>query len=179
MMHRDREEVIEQLCMGLEELLVSMDRRLIPDRGAEMAYALPDARDPDDVAVFSGGIDADVCKGVVFGAGGEASTTVLTAMKFDPHIRSAALVRGTPAVLRILDDLFFQVCSFDRGSEPPGIRAMDWGVAQCCKEGVPDAIYDRSGAGRDAVVRIIGEDPSAVAHAIIKVSNRSQNYDML
>jgi hydroxymethylpyrimidine/phosphomethylpyrimidine kinase len=49
---------------------------------------------------------------------------------------------------------------------------MDWGGAFCCREGVPDIIYDRGAAGLEPMIRVLGEDPVMVAHNILKLSNR-------
>ena len=84
---------------------------------------------------------------VDFGASEPMARIVLTAMKFDPDIRSAATIRYTPGIIRIIEDLMLETCSFDRGNAPPGTRTMDWGVASCCRSGVPDVIFDR-GASR-------------------------------
>jgi hydroxymethylpyrimidine/phosphomethylpyrimidine kinase len=49
---------------------------------------------------------------------------------------------------------------------------MDWGVASCCREGVPDVIYDRGAVGKEPMIRVLGEDPVTIAHNILKLSNR-------
>ncbi|WP_243668405.1 hypothetical protein [Methanoculleus chikugoensis] len=97
---------------------------------------------------------------------------VITAMRFDPRIRSAANIRFSEAILPELDNLLFEVCSFDRENEPPGVQTMDWGVASCCREGVPDVIYDRGAVGKEPMIRVLGEDPVTVAQNILKLSNR-------
>jgi hydroxymethylpyrimidine/phosphomethylpyrimidine kinase len=93
-------------------------------------------------------------------------------MKFDPGIRSAANIRFSPQIIRILQDLFLELCSFDRSKEPPGTQTMDWGVAFCCKGGVPDIIYDKGTVGKEPMVRILGENPIDVANTMLKISNR-------
>jgi hydroxymethylpyrimidine/phosphomethylpyrimidine kinase len=93
-------------------------------------------------------------------------------MKFDPVIRSAGVIRYDPGTIRICEDLFFEICQFDRGQEPPGIRTMEWGVASCCREGIPDVVYDRGAMGKEALIRFLGENPLVVANNIIKVSAR-------
>jgi hydroxymethylpyrimidine/phosphomethylpyrimidine kinase len=97
---------------------------------------------------------------------------VLTALRTDPAIRSAAEIRFTPDVLVILEDLLLETCEFDRSREPPGVSTMDWGVASCCRDGVPDAIFDRGAPGKEGLVRILAEDPVTVAHTIVALSNR-------
>jgi len=109
---------------------------------------------------------------VAFGASDHVARVVLTSMKFDPDIRSAANIRYTPDIIRIIEDLLLETCSFDRGNEPPGTRTMDWGVAFCCRSGVPDVIFDRGAVGIEPMVRILGQDPQEVAAIIVRISNR-------
>jgi hydroxymethylpyrimidine/phosphomethylpyrimidine kinase len=49
---------------------------------------------------------------------------------------------------------------------------MDWGVASCCRSGVPDVIFDRGGMGKEPMIRILGEDPEVIVNNIIKLSAR-------
>jgi hydroxymethylpyrimidine/phosphomethylpyrimidine kinase len=91
-------------------------------------------------------------------------------MKFDPCIRSAAMIACTPAAVKTMESRFFEICSFDPLKEPQGIRTMDWGVAQCCRNGVPDAIYNRRTVDKGAIIRLFGEDPQEVANNILMLS---------
>ena len=169
--------VISALEDAVGELSRSMDAGLIPEVGCNIAYALPDARDKDDVAAVQGRIvrlsgQPHPVGSVAFGASDHVARVVLTAMKFDPDIRSAANIRYTPDIIRIIEDLLLETCSFDRGNEPPGTRTMDWGVAFCCRSGVPDVIFDRGAVGIEPMVRILGQDPQEVAAIIVRISNR-------
>jgi len=49
---------------------------------------------------------------------------------------------------------------------------MDWGVARCCREGVPDVIFDRGAVGKEPMIRILGEDPETVAKRIVQLGQR-------
>jgi hydroxymethylpyrimidine/phosphomethylpyrimidine kinase len=109
---------------------------------------------------------------VAFGASDHVATVVLTAMRFDPSIRSAANIRYSPELISVLEDLFLEICSFDRNREPPGVRTMDWGVASCCRNGVPDIIFDRGAVGKEPMVRILAESPADVAAIIGRISTR-------
>jgi thiamine-phosphate diphosphorylase len=172
-----RTRVISALEDAVGELSRSMDAALIPEVGSNIAYALPDARDKDDVAAVEGRIVRLSGKPhpvgpVGFGASDHVARIVLTAMKFDPRIRSAANIRYTPEIIRIIEDLLLETCSFDRGNEPPGICTMDWGVAFCCRSGVPDVIFDRGAVGIEPMVRILAQDPDEVVAIIGRISNR-------
>ncbi|MDD1671504.1 MAG: phosphomethylpyrimidine kinase [Methanomicrobiales archaeon] len=169
--------VLQQLEQAVASLGDYMDPFLIPEVGMNLVFAVAKAKEVQDVAGIAGRIVR--LKGKVhpvgpveFGASDHMARAVLTAMQFDPTIRSAANIRFSDTIVGILDELLFDICEFDRAREPPGIKTMDWGVATCCKEGVPDVIYDRGARGKEAMIRVFGEDPAIVTQKIIKVSVR-------
>ncbi len=177
MTSEDRGRVIDRMDQAVTLLAERMDARLIPEVGMNIVYALPDARSKDDVAGVLGrivrlGDRVHPVGEIAFGASDHVARIVLTAMRFNPQVRSAANIRFSEAILPELENLLFEVCSFDRAKEPPGVQTMDWGVASCCREGVPDVIYDRGAVGKEPMIRIFAEDPVMVAQNILKLSNR-------
>jgi len=173
----DRARVIACMDQAVTLLAGRMDPRLIPEVGMNIVYALPDARSRDDVAGVLGrivrlGDRVHPVGEIAFGASDHVARIVITAMRFDPGIRSAANIRFSEAILLEMENLMFEICSFDREKEPPGVQTMDWGVASCCRGGVPDVIYDRGARGKEPMIRVLGEDPVTVAHNILKLSNR-------
>ncbi len=173
----DREPVLRALQEGVRSLCLGMDVRLIPEVGSNIAYALPAARDPGQVAAVEGRIvrlsgRPHAVGEVSFGASDHVARIVLTAMRFDPQVRCAANICYSPATVRMLEEMLLEVCTFDRSSEPPGVKTMDWGVASCCREGVPDVIYDLGSVGKEPMIRLLGENPDAVVKNILKVSAR-------
>ena len=173
----ERSDVLEKLAEAATLLERSMDIRLIPKNGAGLAYALSGARDKNGVAAVQGGIIQEHGKPhatgpCVFGAEEDIVRIVLTVMKFDPGIRCVATLRFSGNVHPVMESLFLEISSFDPVLEPPGISTMDWGVASCCKEGVPDVCYDTGGRGEEALIRFFGEDPIDVTNNIIMISNR-------
>jgi predicted fused transcriptional regulator/phosphomethylpyrimidine kinase len=175
----EEEEVAGRLGPAVKILVEGMSPALLPAEGANIGYALRGARGPGDVAAVQGGIveERGVVRlpgGVAFGAGEGVARVVITAMRTDPDMRSAAVIRFSPAILAALGDLLLETCGFDRSREPPGVSTMDWGVAFCCRDGVPDAVYDRGATGKEGLVRILGEEPVHVARTIIAVSGRLQ-----
>jgi hydroxymethylpyrimidine/phosphomethylpyrimidine kinase len=175
-----RKSVVSALADAVKELVSSMDPGLIPEVGSNIAYALPGARDKDEVAAVQGRIvrlsgQVHPVGPADFGASDHVARIVLTAMKFDPAIRCAANIRYSPEVIGIIEDLLLETCSFDRAHEPPGTRTMDWGVAFCCRSGVPDVIFDRGAVGKEPMVRILAQDPAEVVAIISRISNRYRN----
>ena len=175
---RDEEgEVRGRLELAVKILAEEMSPALVPGAGSNIGYALRRARTRDDVAGVEGGIvkmgsGVQPVGGVTFGAAEGVARVVLTAMRTDPEIRSAAVIRYSTAIIAVLEGSLLEICEFDRAREPPGVSTMDWGVASCCREGVPDVIFDRGTAGREPLIRILGEEPVSVAQTIVAVSHR-------
>jgi thiamine-phosphate diphosphorylase len=174
---RERSDVLERLAQVTTLLEQSLDVRLIPFNGVKFAYALRGARDKEDIASVQGGIINENAKPraagpCAFGGDEDIARLVLTAMKFDPLMRSAATLRFSKNIVKVLESLLLECSSFDRTKIPPGIPTMDWGVASCCRERVPDVCYDYGGTGKEALIRIFGEKPIDVANNIIMISNR-------
>ena len=173
----EEEEVRGRLGLAVKILAEEMSPSLVPGAGANIGFALRGARTPMDIAAVERGIvkagqGVQSGGGVTFGAAGGVARVVLTAMRTDPDIRSAAVIGYSAPALAILEDLLLEVCGFDRIREPPGVATMDWGVASCCREGVPDVIFDRGAPGREPLIRILGEEPVSVAQTIVAVSHR-------
>lgn len=173
----DRQSVLRELEEGVHTLCTGMDIRLIPEVGTNIAFAIPAARDPGDVAAVEGRIvrmsgKAHPVGPVLFGASDHVARIVLTAMRFDPQVRCAANLRYSPETVMIMEEMLLEVCSFDRSAEPPGVKTMDWGVASCCRGGVPDVIYDLGSVGKEPMIRLLGENPGVVVKNILKVSAR-------
>jgi hydroxymethylpyrimidine/phosphomethylpyrimidine kinase len=94
-------------------------------------------------------------------------------MKFDPSVRSAALLQYSDRAYAVLeDDLFLECASFSAGGPERGISTLDWGIASCCKHGIPDVIWIKNPEKTRSRLIIFGEDPADVANNIIICSNR-------
>jgi len=173
----ERSDAIEKLTVAAALLERFLDIRLIPKKGAQLAYAIHGARDKNSVATVQGGIiqehgKAHAAGTCAFGADEDIARIVLTVMKFDPRMRCVATLRFSRNILMVIESLLLECTSFDPASESPGISTMDWGVASCCKEGIPDVCYDYGGEGKEALIRFFGEDPIDVTNNIIMISNR-------
>ena len=174
---QQRNDVLTRLSRAVVLLEESMDSRLVYGAGTNIGYAIPGARDSMGVAAVAGGLvvqknavrAAGACG---FGADAEIAKILLTASKFDPEIRCAATIRYADAVRRVLEDMFLECCTIDPRGQPPGASTMDWGVASCCREGVPEAIVAPGISQETSVIHLFGENPAVVAGNIIMLSNR-------
>jgi hydroxymethylpyrimidine/phosphomethylpyrimidine kinase len=171
----ERNAVIAQLERAVASLAESISPELIPPRGAQIGFAIRGARDRNGVAAVEGriagpGKSAGPC---VFGTDEEIARVILTVMKFDPLRRSAAVLRFSDRVLDVLDgDLFLECAAYSGAKAPKGISTMDWGIASCCREEIPDVIFTEDAGGESPLLIIIGEEPVDVANNIIICSNR-------
>jgi hydroxymethylpyrimidine/phosphomethylpyrimidine kinase len=171
-----RKNVLETLERAVQQLVGNLHADLVPPEGVAFGYAIAGARDSGGVAAVRGGIRPagdgtfarDPCS---FGSDDGISRVILTAMKFDPRIRSAAVIAYSSRAKAVLcNDLFLETASSSPG--PAGISTLDWGIASCCRDGVPDAIFCNERDGARARVLIFCEEPAGVLNNIIMCSNR-------
>lgn len=170
----ERATVVASLEAALEPLLFLTTRPvLMPPEGMSFGYSLRGARDPGGVAIARIGkqsttaiLGADSL--VRFGTDDPVIRAILTAMKFDPVMRSAAILQYSDRALKVFkDDLFLECASFTTDSARQGTSTMDWGIAFCCKEGVPDVIFDKNPDKEKSRFILFGEDPTDVVNNII------------
>ena len=174
---QQRSEVLELLKNAVTLLEQSIDARILPQSGASIAYAITGARDKNGIAAVTGGVvrtgDGKRASGAcAFGADEQISRIILTAMKFDPVMRSAATICYSAKIIPVLEEMLLLCRSFSRSDVPPGISTMDWGVASCCADGVPDVIFDCGSNNSEPKIHIFGENPVDVTNNIIMLSNR-------
>lgn len=175
----ERAVVISSLEAALKPLLREpVNPLLIPPEGIQFGYALRGARDSTGVAFVRIGTPAECGAAesfgtVTFGRDEPVVRAILTVTKFNPAMRSAAILPFSDRVLAVLEeDLFLECASFSQSPARPGISTMDWGIAFCCKEDVPDVIYEKSPGGERSRLYLLGEDPADVANNIIICSGR-------
>ncbi len=173
----ERTDTLEKLTEAVELLTRSLDVRIIPLNGVMLGYAIRGARDKNGIAAVKGGIISEKEKPrsagpVEFGVDEDIARVILTVMKFDPGIRSAATLRCSRNLVNSMESLFL-ACNSIRGvGGPPGLNTMDWSVASCCRNGVPDVCFPYRGRGNEPVALLFGEDPIDVTNNIIMISNR-------
>jgi thiamine-phosphate diphosphorylase len=174
---QQRNEVLYRLELAVTHLEASLNPVLIEDGQARLAFAISGARDGDDVAAVPGGVallngKVTRCAPCAFGADENAARIVLTAIKCDPLMRSAAIIRFSEKVLAVFEAMLLECTPIHSTSNAPAISTMDWGVASCCNDGVPDVMYDCAGKEKPRLLYIFGEEPLVVANNIIICSNR-------
>ena len=174
----ERNNTLSALQAAVTRLEQSVKARLIPPEGISFGFAIRGARDSDGVAAVKGGIhniaeERAAARPCAFGSDEPVVRIILTAMKFDPVIRSAALLQFSERALQVFEnDLFLACALLDAASKNPGIGTMDWGIASCCGEDLPDVIFRKGASTRESRIILFGEGPTDVANNIIICSNR-------
>lgn len=173
-----RFEVLQTLAEAGARLVQEDISPLIPEVMSNLAYALPYARGPEDVAAFPGRIlktptGTHIPLPPQFGASRHLAAIVLTATVRRPHLRAALNLKLIPGIAELAPLLHFKAASFDRTLEPPEVKAREgstlaWGVASVLDtlepwEPPPDLIYDHGEVGKEPMLRILGETPMQVA----------------
>jgi predicted fused transcriptional regulator/phosphomethylpyrimidine kinase len=178
-----RAEVLESLQTAAARLAQEDISPLIPEVMTNLAYATPYPEGPQDVAAFPGRLLKGP-QGVLipappaFGASRHIAALILTAMTTHPELRCAMNVKFFEGVEDLARLLHLKVASFERGAEPPEIKAKEggtlaWGVASVLTPGAPppDLIYDRGDWGKEPMIRILGPNPMSVAEKALALKN--------
>lgn len=174
----ERSAVLSSLQAAAAKLEGSIAPALIPPEGVAFGYALRGARDRTGIAAVSimnkGGDRRPITAGTgAFGTENPVVPILLTLMKFDPGIRSAAVLQYSDRAHAVFHEgLFLECRSVAAVSERPGISTMDWGIASCCRDGIPDVIIRKGTGPAESRIVLSGEGPADVADNIIICSNR-------
>jgi len=177
----ERNNTLSDLQAATTRIEQLLNTQLIPREGISFGFAIRGARDTGGVAVVNGGIKyhekgraaAGQC---LFGTEEPVVRIILTVMKFDPVMRCAAILQFSERALGIFEnDLFLECTHLDAAPANRGISTMDWGIASCCKDGVPDVIFRQGSGAAESRIVLLGEGPADVANNIIICSNRILN----
>jgi hydroxymethylpyrimidine kinase / phosphomethylpyrimidine kinase / thiamine-phosphate diphosphorylase len=181
-----RPEVLAALQTAAARLEKEGIEPLIPEVMSNLGYATPYPEGPQDVAAFPGRLRRGpqgllIPAPPAFGASRHIAAVILTAMTIHPDLRSAMNVKFFEGVDDLAPLLHLRVAGFDRGAEPPEVKAREgstlaWGVASVLKPGEPppDLIYDRGEWGKEPMIRILGPTPMSVAEKALALKNALQ-----
>ena len=183
-----RADVIEEMnrALRLVEENADLIGNYIPEVQSNLGYALPAfyARDLNDVAAIPGRIVKYMGKArpsgpPTFGVSSHVASYILTAMKYDPEIRSAMNIKYDDRVIEIAKELGYVVSSYDRRQEPPEVKAREgasipWGTEQAIKSvgRVPDIIYHLGDWGKEPEIVILGRSPTEVVNKLLAILRR-------
>ena len=150
---------------------------LVPEVSCNIAMAVPNACDVQDVAAVSGRIVKHKGKAVSvgcveFGASSHVARIILAAMQFNKNIRASVNIKYSMEVLEICKKLDLTISSFDRADEPEKTHTMDWGVTHAIQKygSVPDIISDVGGIGKEPMIRVLGSGALDVAKIAVTIA---------
>ena len=181
-----RFEVLEDLQAAAARLQAEDLSPLIPEVMTNLGYAVPYPEGPQDVAAFPGRLVKSPAGVLIpaapaFGASRHIAAVILTAMATHPELRSAMNIRLVEGLEDLAPWLNLRLATFDRANEPDEVKRQEggtlaWGVASVLKPGqqAPDLIMDRGDWGKEAMIRILGENPMAVAEKALAIKNALQ-----
>jgi hydroxymethylpyrimidine kinase/phosphomethylpyrimidine kinase len=174
----DRYEVLKELENGVDRLKEIIKQPMIPEVGLNFGYALPFASSYEDVCAMKGRLriegKAFRSGAIEFGASKHIATIILTAMRFDPEMRSSVNLKYNEKSVVQARKAGLKVETFNRKDEPPGRSSMEWGVESILEktEKVPDVIFDLGSVGKEPMIRVLGRNPLDVLRkleSIVKV----------
>ncbi len=174
----ERNNTLSTLQAESTRLEQSVNGRLIPPEGISVGYAIRGARDSGGVAAVAGWIQTSAGGNIragpcVFGTDEPVVRIILTLMKFNPVMRSAAILQFSDRALAVFEnDLFLECTSQKAVLANQGISTMDWGIASCCEDGLPDVIVRQGTSIAGSRLIVPGETPADVTNNIIICSNR-------
>ncbi|WP_067617024.1 bifunctional hydroxymethylpyrimidine kinase/phosphomethylpyrimidine kinase [Dissulfuribacter thermophilus] len=145
---------------------------LCPEIQINLGYALSAASQKHDIAAFPGrivriGTQLTRVREPEFGASSHVANIILTAMRFDPSIRSAMDIKMSDQFLEKANRVGLKVAFFSRKDEPKNIKeiegsSLSWGVKTAIEANqglVPDLIWDDGDIGKEPAIRVLGKDP--------------------
>ena len=172
-----RYRVMVELANAVDQLTsIKNFEKLIPESQSNIVYAIPNAKDIDDVAGVSGRIvkagDRSVpTSGIKFGASRHVASSILEYMKTNQLVRSALNIKNEKRILDKCNRLF-RVTHYERKWEPKTIknregRSISWGVSRALSKN-PDAdiIYHTGDIGKEPMIIIFGQNPQEVVDKV-------------
>jgi hydroxymethylpyrimidine/phosphomethylpyrimidine kinase len=150
---------------------------LIPETQSNIAYALPDARELDDIAAVRGrivriGNFAKSASSIIdFGASNHVASAILGYMTFNRLVRSAMNIKYDKRIKKIGQSVF-RVSNYDRRREPRQIAVREgmsvcWGIKQALEKN-PEAemIYHEGALRKEPMCIIFGSSPLEVVEKV-------------
>ncbi len=185
---KDHEAVIERLNRAVEIIEHSPEVvPLIPEVRTNIAFALPDAKTPNDVAAVDGRITVvnnlpKAAGPVRFGASDHLARLIIELRKYDRQIRSALNFRYNEKIHQFVAEWARQrgkkIGIIDRTKEPSEIIGKDrmsapWKVQAILSSTngvVPEIVYETKGWGKEPMFLFTGRDPVALAEQLMKIA---------
>jgi len=171
------------LSKTLHNIVDELPLSFTPEVGSNIGFALPDAKNKNDICALNGRIvrssnKPQRCGPLRFGSSKHIASIILAVMKTYPNQRCAINIKYTPENLSMIKQTSYRISSFNRINEPENTSStMDWGTKTAIKktEICPDCIYDTGGMGKEPMIRILGQNPSDVYRKLKQIIQQQKN----
>ena len=176
-----RQQVVDRLNEAVRMLESCPEfAALVPEVRTNVAFALPDASGPDDVAAVDGRITVvggrpKAAGPVEFGASDHLARRIIELRKYDNALWAALNFRWNESIMEFMyrwcADHGLQMGAVERADEPKRLvgrdkGSMEWKVKRLVEslDGVvPPVFYESRGWGKEPLFLLVGEDPVALA----------------
>ncbi|MCD6414557.1 MAG: hypothetical protein J7L23_02925 [Candidatus Diapherotrites archaeon] len=184
----DKDAVLGNLvqAVGMLEKEESVSH-LIPEIRTNVAYALPLAVTPDEVAAIKGRITVvdgkpRACGYPGLGASNHLARLIISLMKTDPSKRAAMDIKYSKGLQKLLSDYCeikgLLMVIIDRSKEPAEVKqsenqSMQWLAEQMVSLSygrVPDVACSFGGEGKEPVTVLIGKTATEVVKMAVDIS---------
>lgn len=168
-----------KIVWDLAEAVLRLTRTLtpvdFPEVGINFGYAAPRPKSAADICAVDGRIVVSGGKAVAagpvrFGGSRHIARILMACAKRAPRMRAACNLKWSANAARQARKARLTLETFDRAQEPKraGGSTMSWGTMEAIRRhgGAPDLIADAGGSGKEAMVRVLGEDPRDVVRKV-------------
>ncbi|MHA2128087.1 MAG: thiamine-phosphate synthase family protein [Promethearchaeota archaeon] len=175
-------EVINQITAIYNFIQKKKFCKLIPEVRMNIAGALLNAMDRDDVAGIDGRITVvnDMPKAagdIKFGVAEHTARLVLTAKEFDKSINFVINLKYTPEIIKkIQNGTNLELKEIHREREPQEERSkeqstMQWLIKESIDKGgrIPDIIWDKGSIGKEPMLRLFGKNSTDMIKKLEKI----------
>jgi len=183
-------DVLEALKEGLSILQAEpWITRLVPEVRANLVYALPYARNHDEVAGFPGRLTVVedrlvACACPTFGVSHHMASVVLKTMEFNRDYRAAMNIKYKPEIVEKAQILGYKIREVSRATESEETKdiegmSLPWLTEMAIRSSldIPDLIYDKGDVGKEPMIRVLGRTPQEVAQKVIILAKEVFKYD--
>ncbi|MHA1265042.1 MAG: thiamine-phosphate synthase family protein [Candidatus Helarchaeota archaeon] len=159
----------------------------VPEVRMNIAYALPNAKSPLDIAAIPGRITT--YKGYLivnnypaFGASDHLARALLEAQRYNPSIRAVINFKYTEELYQWLEHYTrtagLLIVRVDRSKEPPTAsledgKSMPWKIQKAVELGqntFPDIVGETEALGKEPLFKLFGQSATDVALKLIKIA---------
>ncbi|TYL38232.1 bifunctional hydroxymethylpyrimidine kinase/phosphomethylpyrimidine kinase [Natronococcus pandeyae] len=159
-----REPTAEAVQAVVDRFVAADVSGLVPEVGVNVVGATPYAESIAETAAVEGRITRTLDgvqpnRGVRFGASSHLADFLVSAREYAPDLRFAVNCRFDEDVERALETLEWPVAETDRSTDPADVFGD--------RETRPVAVIDRGDVGKEAMTRLVAEEPETLADRLL------------